>query len=46
MLKKIKPERVICYGTPFEEMKGLCDLLEVEYKRNERFAPLKTEGVL
>jgi hypothetical protein len=46
MLKKIKPERVICYGTPFGEMKELCDLTEVEYKRNERLAPLKNGGVL
>ena len=29
MLSRIKPEKIICYGKPFDEMKG--DIIEVDY---------------
>lgn len=29
MLRRIKPEKIICYGKPFEEMKG--NIIEVDY---------------
>ena len=29
MRRRIKPEKVICYGKPFDEMKG--DIIEVDY---------------
>ncbi|MDR0854237.1 MAG: DUF4417 domain-containing protein [Clostridiales Family XIII bacterium] len=41
MCKHIKPEKVICYAKPFEEMRDLADLVEVPYVRNERIAPAK-----
>ena len=35
MLRKIKPEKVICYGKPFEEMKG--KIIEVDYAETNNF---------
>ncbi len=29
MLSRIKPEKIICYGKPFDEMKG--DIIEIDY---------------
>ena len=35
MLSRIKPSKIICYGKPFDEMKG--DIIEVDYaSRMER----------
>ena len=31
MLRRINPERIICYGKPFDEMKG--DIVEVDYAK-------------
>ncbi len=35
MLRRIKPEKIICYGKPFEEMKG--DIIEVDYAKTNNF---------
>ena len=32
MLSRIKPSKIICYGKPFDEMKG--DIIEVDYAKN------------
>lgn len=34
MLRRIEPEAVICFGTPFPEMKG--NLIEVDYLESRR----------
>jgi hypothetical protein len=39
MCKIIKPSKVICYATPFEEMASFANLLIVPYVRNERTSP-------
>ncbi len=31
MLSRIKPSKIICYGKPFDEMKG--DIIEVDYAK-------------
>lgn len=31
MLRRINPEKIICYGKPFDEMKG--DIVEVDYAK-------------
>lgn len=31
MLSRIKPSKIICYGKPFDEMKG--DIIEVDYSK-------------
>lgn len=36
MLRKIKPSTVICYGKPFDEMKG--KIIEVDYARTNHYA--------
>ncbi len=35
MLRKIKPDTVICYGKPFEEMKG--KIIEIDYAETNNF---------
>ena len=32
MLRRIEPERIICYNTPFPEMQG--DIVYVDYERS------------
>ena len=32
MLRRIEPEKIICYNTPFPEMQG--DLVSVDYERS------------
>lgn len=32
MVQRLRPEKVICYTTPFPEMLDLCDMIEVPYE--------------
>ena len=34
MLKRIEPEKVICFGTPFEEMQG--NIINVDYRESRK----------
>lgn len=34
MLKRIEPEKVICFGTPFEEMQG--NIVNVDYRESRK----------
>ena len=34
MLKRIEPEHIICFGQPFEEMKG--DLIVIDYAKSRK----------
>lgn len=36
MLSRIKPEKIICYGKPFDEMKG--DIIEVDYSETNNLS--------
>ena len=38
MLRAVRPEAVVCYGEPFEEMFGQSELVIVPYVRNQRIA--------
>lgn len=42
MLKRIRPEAVICYGKPFEEMKGR--IIEIDYAKTNGFFSEKGMG--
>ena len=33
MLEEIEPEAIICYGEPFEEMKG--NIVKIDYMKNK-----------
>ena len=33
MLEEIEPEAIICYGEPFEEMKG--NIIKIDYMKNK-----------
>lgn len=35
MLRRLKPSKIICYGTPFEEMKG--DVIEIDYAKTNNY---------
>lgn len=35
MLRRLKPSKIICYGTPLEEMKG--DIIEVDYAKTNNY---------
>ena len=34
MLEKLSPEKIICFGKPFEEMKG--DIIEIDYMKSRK----------
>lgn len=34
MLRRIEPEKIICFGDPFEEMQG--DIIDVDYRESRR----------
>ena len=36
MLSRIKPIKIICYGKPFDEMKG--DIIEVDYSETNNLS--------
>lgn len=40
MLRKIKPSAIICYGTPFDEMKG--NVIAVDYAATNNLKPQKS----
>ena len=43
MLRRIEPEKIICYNTPFPEMQG--NIIYVDYERSFRvkiWTPLKS----
>ena len=40
MLRKIKPSAIICYGTPFDEMKG--NVIAVDYAATNNLKPRKS----
>lgn len=39
MCEKIKPDKVICYASPFDAMRKLADVIEVPYVTDARIAP-------
>jgi hypothetical protein len=43
MVETIKPEKVICYAKPFDEMFDMADILEVPYVKTEKIARAKSE---
>jgi len=38
MVRRCKPTAVICYGEPFQAMRGMVELIEVPYQRTKRIA--------
>ena len=41
MLEKIQPEKIICFGTPFDEMKG--NIVKVDYIKSIKSGTKYTE---
>ncbi|MDR1188984.1 MAG: DUF4417 domain-containing protein [Bifidobacteriaceae bacterium] len=45
MVRIVRPETVVCYGTPFEEMAGVVPVVEVPYLRNAKVAGRLPGGI-